>query len=91
VTAAYSGQGPTADRRAKPELAASGAGGGGSVGTSYAAPRIAAIVACVLSRHPEWDPAQVKSALASYTRPLERRSVLGEAPRWIDTRAHEAP
>jgi hypothetical protein len=91
VTAPYSGQGPTADRRAKPELGASGAGGGGSVGTSYAAPRVAAIAACVLSRHLEWTPDQVKAALGGYTQPLERRSVLGEAPRWIDTRAHDSP
>ena len=91
VTAPYSGQGPTADRRPKPDLGASGAGGGGSIGTSYAAPRIAALAACVLSRHPDWTPAEVRQSLGAYAQPLERRSVLGEAPRWIDTRTHELP
>lgn len=91
ATSPYSGQGPTADQRPKPEFGASGAGSQGSVGTSYAAPRIAALAARVLSSHPKWSPAEVKAALGRYTQPLARRSKIGEASRWIDTRAHGDP
>lgn len=91
VTAPYSGQGPTADRRAKPELGASGVGAAGRVGSSFAAPRIAAMAARLLSDHPGWGPAAVRLALARYGRPLQRRSVIGEAARWIDTRGHGEP
>ena len=85
-TTVYSGQGPTADQRPKPELGASGAGDAGRAGSSYAAPRIAAMAARVLSSRPGLRPRQVMAALAAYGRPLLRRNVLGEAERWIDTR-----
>lgn len=91
TTAPYSGQGPTADRRPKPEFGASGAGGGGNWGTSYSAPRIAALAARIWSGSPWLSAGAIRSALERYSRPVARRSSLGEAPRWIDTRLQGDP
>ena len=91
TTTAYSGQGPTADRRAKPEFGASGAGSGGDWGTSYSAPRIAALAARIWSNSPRLGAIALRAALERYSQRVARRSVLGEAPRWIDTRLQGVP
>jgi len=89
-TARYSGQGPTADQRPKPDLAAIGWGGDGQVGTSYAAPRVAALAACLMELQPELGPVQIRDRLAKLARPVSaRRTMLGEPSGWIDSRGHD--
>ena len=90
ATARYSGQGPTADLRPKPDLAALGWGGDGHSGTSYAAPRVAALAACVMEAQPGLSPTQIRQRLAALARPIaSRRTALGEAPGWIDSRGKD--
>lgn len=90
TTSPYSGQGPTADRRPKPDIAALGSGGDGTVGTSYAAPRVAALAACLIAEQPDLSVAVLRSRLAAYAQPVTgRRTLLGEARLWVDTRARE--
>jgi subtilisin family serine protease len=77
--ASFSSAGPTPiSLRLKPDVVAPGTSilssrpGGWqlSSGTSMAAPHVSGAVALLLQRHPEWTPAQVKSALIATARPL---------------------
>ncbi|WP_066651037.1 MULTISPECIES: S8 family serine peptidase [Sphingomonas] len=90
TTSPYTGQGPTADRRPKPDIAALASAGNGTVGTSYAAPRIAALAACLIAEQPNLTVAALRARLAAYAQPVAgRRTLLGEARLWVDTRARE--
>jgi subtilisin family serine protease len=70
----FSSDGPTADGRVKPELLARGyqtatvwyddtTSFATASGTSLSTPVIAGVVACLTQAHPEWTPAQMRSAL----------------------------
>ncbi len=73
--ASFSSFGPSADGRIKPDLVALGqenavvfpglgsAGYGSSSGTSYSAPLVAGLAACILEARPDWTPVQVIRAL----------------------------
>jgi hypothetical protein len=72
VVAGFSGYGPTADGRTKPDVCAMGvrvhvgtpAGSFGRVdGTSAATPLIAGLVAMLLEAHPTWGPFEIVEAL----------------------------
>jgi hypothetical protein len=79
--ASFSGTGPTADGRMKPEVVAPGEnilwafGNSTNIywtvqGTSAATPLTASVAALVLSAHPEFTPMQVRQALMSTAIPL---------------------
>jgi subtilisin family serine protease len=79
--ASFSARGPTTlSLRMKPDVTAPGVDILSSVpggyatgsGTSMAAPHVAGGAALLVQRHPEWTVDQVKSALVSTARPLER-------------------
>jgi|GEM_PF-7101207 len=69
----HSSQGPTNDRRIRPDFAADGVVQVGEVpvlwpqGTSFAAPRVAAAFTMVWARHPEWTSKRVTNFLRQYT------------------------
>jgi len=74
ATAAFSSDGPTADRRVKPEVLARGDhvltaspsddfGYNSASGTSFATPLVAGAVACIAQAHPDWTPARLRAAL----------------------------
>jgi hypothetical protein len=84
--AAFSGRGPvlSGERVLLPDVAAPGTNVVGAVappfnfgrmwdiysGTSMAVPRVAGLAAVVSSRHPDWSPAAVKSAIVTTARPV---------------------
>jgi serine protease AprX len=70
--AMFSSQGPTADKRIKPDVVATGEGtfvvsNTGLIyrtnGTSFAAPIISGLIACLLQAYPQSTPAQIQSIL----------------------------
>jgi len=74
VLASFSGRGPTADGRGKPEVVAQGvftnwavasttSGYAGASGTSLSTPLIGGIAAQVREAHPEWTVQQIRYAL----------------------------
>ncbi len=80
--AAFSGTGPTADGRIKPDIVAQGLGvywAGTSTATSYgfangtslATPLTAGAAALVLSAHPQLTPMQVREAILQTGRPVD--------------------
>ena len=85
--ASFSSSGPTPiSLQLKPDVAAPGASIFSSVperegtwnsfsGTSMAAPHVAGAAALLRQRHPEWSPAQVKSALATTGDPLRAAAI----------------
>jgi subtilisin family serine protease len=86
AVAAFSSRGPTRNNvLPKPEIVAPGVGigsakaNGGTIalsGTSMAAPHVAGIAALVRAIHPQWTPAEVKSALVSNAVPLGNELVI---------------
>ncbi|GIV57515.1 MAG: hypothetical protein KatS3mg042_0428 [Rhodothermaceae bacterium] len=71
----HSSQGPTNDGRVRPDFAADGVVRQGEVpslwpaGTSFATPRVAAALALVFARHPDWTAAQAIRFLRSFVAP----------------------
>ena len=70
---AHSSQGPTNDGRMRPDFAADGVVRVGEieamwpVGTSFAAPRVAAAFALVFARHPDWTVSQAVRFVRRFT------------------------
>jgi hypothetical protein len=84
-TAPYSGRGPTADGRSKPETVAIGIDGA-SAGTSYAAPRASALAARLLAQNPSMSVEQLKAEIRAHSAPLGgRRNARAEPATWIDS------
>ncbi len=77
--AGFSSDGPTADGRVKPEILARGvatltvsSSNDGNLaqisGTSLSTPLVAAVVACIVSAHPNWTVPQMRRAILSTAR-----------------------
>ena len=100
--AGFSSIGPTPlSLRLKPDVAAPGVDVLSSVparagtwasfsGTSMAAPHVAGAAALLLERHPDWTPAQVKSALVQTAAPLAVAPARGGAGS-VDVARADAP
>lgn len=79
----HSSQGPTNDGRIKPDFATSGTielDGRRYEGTSFATPRVAAILSNILARNPSWTVAKSIAFLRSYALPpdgSDKDNVLG--------------
>ena len=107
VIASFSSRGPAPYSLAlKPDVAAPGVdivspipGGYGTwSGTSMASPGVAGAAALLRERHPDWTPAQIKSALVLTARPVfndrahrHPTSVLAAGGGLIDVQAADAP
>ena len=107
VIASFSSRGPAPYSLAlKPDVAAPGVdivspipGGYGTwSGTSMASPAVAGAAALLRQRHPDWTPAQIKSALVLTARPVfndsahkHPTSVLAAGGGMIDVQAADAP
>ncbi len=80
---AHSSQGPTNDGRIRPDFATIGTltlGRNRFEGTSFATPRVAAILSNILARNPSWTVKEAISYLRSYALPpdgTEKDNVLG--------------
>lgn len=82
----FSSRGPvTANWSIKPEIVAPGANITSTIpndqyqtlqGTSMAAPHIAGALALLKEAHPEWTPAQLKGALLTQAKPLQKDGIL---------------
>lgn len=88
--ASFSSRGPTADGRIKPDLVALGVGNPvpdpgapagylSSSGTSFAAPLVAGLAACLLEARPAWRATDVVAALKSTA---SRAAMPGDAYGW---------
>ncbi|MGI9414168.1 MAG: S8 family serine peptidase [Hyphomicrobiales bacterium] len=63
---------------------------GRASGASYAAPRIAALAARLLSLNPEWTPVELKKAILDFASPMPRESEPRTRHGWIVNPALEA-
>jgi len=94
ATANFSSRGPVRNSfYLKPDVAAPGVDINSSYlnsgyttmsGTSMATPHVTGVAALILSKHPDWTPADVKAALMSTTKPAVQRNYLETGAGVID-------